>query len=77
MMYGRSDRRHFVHNEGYQADRDTQWTRNSAAVLRFIGGGEVECHVRGKWVPITALRGELENSMRAFHLYECRPVDVA
>lgn len=52
---------------GYEASRDTQWTRNSKAIMHYIDGGNVEFLTAGNWSNKVDLR-----TLRPFHLFPAR-----
>lgn len=53
---------------GYERDRDTQWTRNSDAIRRYIGGGFVELLINNRWVLLKPM-----GTIRFFHDFPARP----
>lgn len=76
---------------GYDPHRDNFWTQNSAAILRFIGGGDVDVMGDdGKWaryaigsptVPMgthgfqARTGGKVDSGMSIFGRRKCRPAE--
>lgn len=53
---------------GYTPHRDTQWVRNSAAILHYFDGGFIEILTDGKWCPVSDVV-----EMHCFHVAPARP----
>ena len=55
---------------GYEADRDTQFTRNAEAIKHYIDNSEIEMKIHGKWTPISRM-----DSLQPFHFWPAHPTE--